>query len=191
MMKKILVTGFLVGLVVLCGMLGDSGPLPGGVATAGVLTASADSAKTGAGPGQAASPEAAARPSTAAKAAPTAVSNSTQQDKGIGPVKELELGPIDRAMVERGKGSFAFQCAVCHSLTEKKIGPPLGDILTRRAPEFVMNMMLNSPEMEAHDPTSQRLLAQYKIAMPKLTLTKEQARDILEYLRTTAPKAKE
>ena len=49
-----------------------------------------------------------------------------------------------------------------------------------------MNMILNPREMEQKDPVAKKLLSEYNIPMPELGLSEDQARTILEYLRTTA-----
>ena len=35
-------------------------------------------------------------------------------DKGIGPVQELKLGPVDKALADKGKAIFDDKCAMCH-----------------------------------------------------------------------------
>ena len=73
---------------------------------------------------------------------------SAPQDKshGIGPVKTVELGPLNAKWVAEGKGIFNTQCIVCHDLDQKKIGPVLRNITKQRAPEFIMNLLLNSAQ---------------------------------------------
>ena len=48
-----------------------------------------------------------------------------------------------------------------------------------------MNMMLNPQEMYTRHPVAKELLGQYMTQMANLGLTVEQARAIVEYLRTT------
>ncbi len=55
-------------------------------------------------------------------------------------------------------------------------------------PEFVMNMILNPEGMYARHPAARQLLGEYMTQMPNLALTRDQAREVLEYLRTQAPK---
>lgn len=108
-------------------------------------------------------------------------------DKGIGPVKSVKLGPIDNALAAKGKALFDEKCAMCHLLKEKKIGPPLQDVTLRQTPEFIMNLIINPPEMEQKDEIVKNLLSEYHVPMPNLSLSQEQAREILEYLRSVAP----
>ncbi len=48
-----------------------------------------------------------------------------------------------------------------------------------------MNMILNTAEMVAKDPAVKDLMVQYGTAMPPPGLSEEEARAVVEYLRTT------
>lgn len=103
---------------------------------------------------------------------------------GIGPVRDLELATIDAELAGQGAEVFALKCSACHKLEERYVGPPLAGVLDRRTPEFVMNMMLNPDEMVARHPEVKALLAQYFTPMPDQQLTREDARAVLEFLRS-------
>lgn len=107
-----------------------------------------------------------------------------KSDLGIGPIKKVTLGPLDEKMASQGKALFQTHCSVCHHLDERKIGPALRDVTKQRTPEFIMNMILNTSDMEQHDPTAKRLEAEYPLKMPSPDLNKKQSRDLLEYLRS-------
>lgn len=107
-------------------------------------------------------------------------------DKGIGPVKNLELGPVDVKMVAQGKSLFNNKCLLCHDLDQKKIGPPIRNITKTRPPEFIMNLLLNTIQMQQEDPIIKDLISTYKVPMTPPEFTKEQARSVLEYLRSVA-----
>ncbi|MEN7546905.1 cytochrome c [Rapidithrix thailandica] len=107
------------------------------------------------------------------------------QHKGIGPVQNLELAALDETMAEEGKTLYEQYCTACHKATQKYIGPAPKDILNRRTPEWVMNMILNPEEMVQKDPIAKKLLVEFNGApMANQHLTEEQARKILEYFRT-------
>lgn len=106
-----------------------------------------------------------------------------EMEQGIGPIRDLELGPIDQEIAGQGEGFFATKCSACHKLDERYVGPELGTVLSRRTPEFVMNMMLNAGEMVQRHPSVQELLAQYYTPMPVQVTDHDEARAILEYLR--------
>ncbi len=107
-----------------------------------------------------------------------------QLEKGIGPVDRVELGALNEELAEQGLDVFTIKCSACHKLAERYVGPPLGDVLDRRTPEYVMNMILNPDEMVRRHPEVQKLLAQYYTPMPNQNLTREEARAVLEYLRS-------
>ncbi len=98
---------------------------------------------------------------------------------------------IDAAMAARGEGIFTTKCAACHKLGERYVGPPLGEVLARRTPAFVMNMILNPEEMIQKHPEVRALLAQYANAMPNQNVNEDEARAILEYLRANQTTASE
>ena len=112
--------------------------------------------------------------------------SEAQRELGIGPVTRLSLGELDKALATTGKDVFNLKCAACHKLTERYVGPPLGSVLESRKPEYVMNMILNPAEMIEKHPSARALLAQYMTPMPNQNLTQEEARAVLEYLRSAA-----
>jgi mono/diheme cytochrome c family protein len=106
--------------------------------------------------------------------------------KGTGPVTSVILGEPDPEMARRGETLFVSNCVTCHSLEgEKKIGPGLKNITSRRTPEYIMNMMLDPLGMTKNDSLAGELLNVYLAQMTPLNLKEKDARDILEYLRVT------
>ena len=127
--------------------------------------------------------------SEAADGPPAAASTSegpspVELEQGFGPVRDLELGPVDPALAAQGETLFTTKCSACHRLGERYVAPPLGDVLSRRRPEFVMNMMLNANEMVQKHPVVRELLAEYFTPMPVQVTDVDQARAVLEYLRS-------
>ena len=117
-------------------------------------------------------------------AAAIAQSASDQLPKGIGPVQELTLpAEIDSAMAAEGEATFTAYCSACHKFGERYVGPDLVGVTVRRAPEWIMNMILNTDEMIFNDDTAYELLAEYMTPMPQLPLTQEQVRAVLEFFR--------
>ncbi len=107
-------------------------------------------------------------------------------NKGIGPIKNIELpATIDQAMAAKGMEIYKAKCMACHKPDKKFIGPAPKDILKRRTPEWVMNMILNPSEMIEKDPLAKALLIEFNGSpMANQNLTEEEARQILEYIRT-------
>ncbi len=122
----------------------------------------------------------------AAETTPPAANSKYQfpNDNGIGPIKSVTLGSIDPKLVAAGSKIFNTTCIACHQLDTRLVGPPLRNITKKNTPEFIMNYLLNTTEMQKKDPIMEKLIDQYKIIMPDQQLTKEDARAILEYLRS-------
>lgn len=130
-------------------------------------------------------PAAAAPPSSAAAAGGL---TPFQQENGIGPVTEaVEVAATpDHEMAEDGEEVFQQKCGACHKMGEKYVGPALGDVTKRRTPAYIMNMILNPQEMVERHPIAKQLLAEHMTFMPNQGLTREEAREVVEYLRTQA-----
>ena len=128
---------------------------------------------------------------TEKKAAPKAekISASKKVDltsKGVGPITSLELpADIDQAMATQGGEIFKKMCTACHRTEKKFIGPAPKDVLKRRTPEWVMNMILNPEGMVQEDALAKELLIEFNGSpMANQNLTEEEARAVLEYFRT-------
>ncbi|MCD8404834.1 cytochrome c [Tenacibaculum dicentrarchi] len=108
------------------------------------------------------------------------------KNKGVGPVKSVILAAtINQDMVAKGAKTFKNKCSACHRINRKFIGPNPTGVLKRRSPEWVMNMILNPGEMVKKDPIAKALLLKFNGSpMANQHLTKEQAREVLEYFRT-------
>lgn len=105
-------------------------------------------------------------------------------EHGIGPVTErVEIGDLNKELADKGGDIFAMKCEACHSLEERVVGPELGEVLDRRSPEFVMNMILNPGGMTKEHPVAKELLQEYMSIMPYQNIDEDEARAIVEYLR--------
>ncbi len=105
-------------------------------------------------------------------------------ENGIGPVKEkIELGPIDKNLVQKGEELWNRNCTICHKFDEEYLGPPQRNVLSRRTPEFVMNILLNPTEMQERHPAFARPTPKYTVKMPYQNLSYDEARAIVEFLR--------
>jgi mono/diheme cytochrome c family protein len=114
--------------------------------------------------------------------------NADQQsnvDKGVGPVKSLSLASsIDDAIAKEGEQLFITKCSACHKLDQKYVGPPLRGVTKRRAPEWIMNMILNPDKMTKENAAAKELLATYMTQMTNQNIAEPEARKILEYFRS-------
>ena len=109
------------------------------------------------------------------------------KDLGVGPIKSQPLGELDKKMADDGKSLYNSKCMVCHDLDQNKVGPALRNVTKTRTPEFFMNLMLNTVQMQKENATIKELTKKYNnVPMPDPALKQNQARSILEYLRSVA-----
>lgn len=102
---------------------------------------------------------------------------------GIGPIKKLELKPVDKSMADKGKVLFDAKCVACHKFDVKVVGPPLNGITKRRKPEWIMNMILNPEQMTKENMVAKQLLGEHLTQMTFQNVTQDEARAMLEYFR--------
>lgn len=124
---------------------------------------------------------------TAEKAAPKMSPEGLTESQlvhGIGPIGEFALGPLDNEMVAKGAEVFELKCVACHKVDERLVGPPLAGVTTKRTPAFIMNMILNPDEMVKKHPEVKAMLAEFYVPMTFQNVSEDDARAILEYLRT-------
>ena len=108
---------------------------------------------------------------------------AAQLEHGIGPITAFDPGPFDAALAERGEALFTMKCSSCHKLDTRYVGPPLGTITEDRSPAYIMNMILNPQEMITDHPEAKKRFTEYLTPMPNQSLTEDEARAVLEYLR--------
>lgn len=112
--------------------------------------------------------------------------DSWETNKGIGPIKSVSLSPdVDQSLASKGQEIYESKCTACHKPDKRFIGPAPKDILSRRTPEWTLNMILNPDEMTQKDPIAKKLLMEFNGSpMANQNLTEEEARAVLEYFRT-------
>lgn len=108
-----------------------------------------------------------------------------EYENGIGPIKEkITLNQIDAIKAKNGEKLFSEKCTQCHKLDERYTGPALRDVTSRRTPEFILNQILNPEEMTKRHPEVKKMLAQYATQMTFQNVSEDDAKLILEYLRS-------
>ena len=101
-------------------------------------------------------------------------------------VETVELThPLNQEWVAKGKAIYEMKCLACHKLTEEKlVGPGWKGVTKRREPEWIINMITNVDMMLEKDEEAQKLLEQCLVRMPNLSIPKDDARQILEFMRS-------
>ncbi len=91
---------------------------------------------------------------------------------------------IDAAMVTEGEKIQSVKCNACHKLTDEKlVGPGWAGVTKRRNPEWIMNFITNPDPMIDKDPVVQASLELCLVRMPNQSLTDDDARHLLEFMR--------
>lgn len=106
-------------------------------------------------------------------------------NKGVGVIKSVTLGELDTAMASKGEEVFKANCTACHKTDRKFIGPAMKGVVDRRAPEWIMNMILDPELMVKEDPLARQLLIEYNGSpMANQGISEDDSRALLEYFRT-------
>ncbi len=107
-------------------------------------------------------------------------------DKGIGPVKEVKLGSIDKNLVDKGSSIYDDKCSLCHDIDDVNLAPPLKGLTKALSPVFIMNYLMNTTEMQKKDPYVKKLIKEWKNVpiMKDQHLKEKDARAVLEFLRS-------
>lgn len=114
---------------------------------------------------------------------------SFETENGIGPITEdTQLAAADPSRATSGQDIFIKKCATCHYLDHKKTGPMLRDVTKRRSAQYILNQILNPEQMGKMHPDGRKLVAQYAQYMTIQGITRENAEDLLNFLRTEAGK---
>jgi len=100
--------------------------------------------------------------------------------------EDIKLGSaLDQALVTEGEKTYQLKCQSCHKLTgEKLVGPGWEGITKRRTPAWIVNMITNTDAMLESDPEAQKLLEQCLVRMPNQNISQEDAREVLEFMRS-------
>lgn len=116
-------------------------------------------------------------------------SNGSSENEVHG--KEIKAGdvavtnPLNTQWVTDGKNIYDVKCQACHKLTDERlVGPGWKGVTKRREPHWIMNMVTNVDMMLEKDPEAQKLLEQCLVRMPNQNLTTDEARHVLEFMRS-------
>lgn len=108
------------------------------------------------------------------------------KDNGIGPIKEVKLGPLNQNLVDKGNDIYNDKCSLCHNIDDVNLAPQLRGVTKALTPVFIMNYLMNTKEMQQKDPYVKKLIQQWKNvpAMKDQKLKEKEARAVLEFLRS-------
>ena len=91
---------------------------------------------------------------------------------------------LNEAQAKTGEDVSNVKCTSCHKMSDEKlVGPGWKDVTKRRTGEWIMNFITNPDPMLDKDPEAQAMLELCLVRMPNQSLTDDDARAILEYMR--------
>ena len=97
--------------------------------------------------------------------------------------------PAEHEAAERGEKLFQLKgCSACHAFGVKKSGPDLAGVSMRRTGLWLEHQILHPDVMVKQDPIARELFAKHMLQMPNQGLTPEQAKDVIEYLKSVDAK---
>ena len=93
--------------------------------------------------------------------------------------------PLNAEWISNGKKIYDVKCQACHKLSDERVvGPGWKGVTKKREPHWIMNMITNVEMMLEKDPEAQKLLEQCLVRMPNQNITKDEARHVLEFMRS-------
>lgn len=114
--------------------------------------------------------------------------SSDQEEEHGTLVKEGDItlqNPLNEKWVSNGKAIYELKCLACHRLTDEKlVGPGWKDVTKTRNPVWIMNMIINVDMMLETDAEAQKLLELCLVRMPNQNITTDDARQIVEFMRS-------
>ncbi|MEO6902434.1 MAG: c-type cytochrome [Bacteroidia bacterium] len=105
--------------------------------------------------------------------------------RGEGKYSTVEISDkLNTQMADKGEKEYDVKCSACHKTTDEKlVGPGWQDVTKRRQPAWIMNFITNTDAMIDKDPQVQSMLELCLVRMPNQSLTDDEARNILEFMR--------
>ncbi len=110
---------------------------------------------------------------------------SYDPNRGEGKFHDVQVSDkLDPALAEKGEKIYDLKCSACHKLTDERlVGPGWKGVTKRQTPTWIMNFVTNTDEMITKDPKAQAMLEICMVRMPNQSLSDDDARNILEFMR--------
>ncbi len=123
---------------------------------------------------------------TSEKTATTAADSIAKYDphRGEGKFKDVEIGPFNAELAQKGKSIYDLKCQSCHKLSDERlVGPGWKGITKKHHAAWILNFLTNTDAMLDQDPELQRQIEICMVRMPDQNLTDDDARAIYEFMR--------
>jgi len=93
--------------------------------------------------------------------------------------------PVDAKLASQGVLLFKSKtCSTCHAFGLRITGPDLKGVTHRRSAAWIEQQILHPDSMTKQDPIAHQLLGEYAVQMPNLMIQPDEARALLEYLKS-------
>ncbi|MCX6292528.1 MAG: c-type cytochrome [Bacteroidetes bacterium] len=105
----------------------------------------------------------------------------------------LSLGSISGASAQDGEALFKTNCAACHAVKDRVVGPALQGIENRRSEEWLLKWVKNSQDVvKSGDEYAVKLFNDFnKVMMPSQNLKDDEIKAILAYVKKEAEKVEQ
>lgn len=115
----------------------------------------------------------------------TSTTSDYDPNRGLGKYENMDLpATLDHDLASVGEKASGTKCLSCHKLnSERLVGPGWEGVTKRRTPEWIMNFITNPDPMIDQDPELQAQLEICLVRMPNQSVSDDEARSILEYMR--------
>lgn len=115
----------------------------------------------------------------------TTSTSSYDPKRGLGKYENIELPEnLDQQMASLGEKAAGTKCLSCHKLnSERLVGPGWEGVTNRHKPEWILNFITDPDPMIDQDPELQAQLELCLVRMPNQSVSDDEARQILEYMR--------
>lgn len=92
--------------------------------------------------------------------------------------------PVNDALAAKGAELFKSKtCSTCHGFGIRITGPDLKDVPAQRTARWMQQQIQHPDIMTKQDPISRQLLGTYAVQMPNLSITDDEARALIEYIK--------
>jgi cytochrome c551/c552 len=121
---------------------------------------------------------------TEGTATETTANPSYDPQRGEGKFKDVEAGPFDAALAEKGKSIYNTKCQSCHKLTDEKlVGPGWKGVTKKHSAAWILNFITNPDAMLDKDPELKNQLEICMVRMPNQNLSDDDAKAVYEFMR--------
>lgn len=121
---------------------------------------------------------------TEATAPESGANPSYDPKRGEGKFKDVEVGPFNASLANKGKTIYNTKCQSCHKLTnERLVGPGWKGVTKKHSAAWILNFITNPDAMLDQDPELQNQLEICMVRMPNQNLTDDDAKAVYEFMR--------